>query len=900
MSVLNWAATKAIMGRQLGSYLANPLGYIFILMFVVVSAAFVFFPEEFYQRNIADFGQLYEIMPWLLVFLLPGLSMSAWSSERENGTEELLLTLPVSVFDAIFGKYLAIVSFYTVAMCFNFSLIIALEFLGEPDWGLLIANLLGWWLLGLAFAALSLAASTLVSLPVIAFVLGVIFCFITSIGLYLANWIEPFNRGVFSIGDAVIALAIVGGGIGFCIFNLSSRRWREVDTEKIIGGILSLVFGVILAFNVGGIADRYGSNIDISAEGLNSISDESISILADLDQPVTLSLFVSDELPDSLQLKAQEIRDIVAAVKGVMGDDLQVEWRYPKSPYDELGVMAQEDYGLSVRVIADETVAGRENVEVFLGAVISSGPHSQRVDYFDPGLSVEYELVRSMRTVNQEFTDGLPVLGVLATGVKMNGGFDLQARRNLPSWQIVDEWKKQYEVREVETGEPIPEEIEVLVAAVPSAMPEEDLQYLHDYIYAGRPCLLFIDPLPMVDPSLSPKMPPQQPNPMNPQQQPPPKANIQPLIDALGVQFQYGDVMWAQSNTSHRFQEVPPNIIWANRELGSFGTSELTEAIDSVLAIYPGAFYAEQGTGITAEPIVKLPNSVPWGKHDWSEHVQQSFFGMQMARPRRYIPHIDTREAMIVGHLTGKMRYQYGEPKPADDAEPEEGAEVPQGPFKDQLSEQSMNVILFADVDMASDTFFQFYRDTNQQFSEEELSELTGLRNVQLLGNCLDSLFGQRALNSIRTRRPQYRNLSSWEEVFIDTQKATAALVERAEDKAKAALDEVNKDFNDKLDEIRQRTDLDERSKSNLVAAEQKEGNRKIQLRTKEIDKIKNEAIGRAKAAQKAELQSFQAWVRARALGIPAIAIIILILGVYLARVVREKSDIPTSRKRSA
>jgi len=86
MSAVNLNVITAVARRQLGSFLANPLGYIFILAFVVVTAAATFVPDEFFRRNIADFGVIYEVMPWVLMVLLPALAMSAWSSEREHGT----------------------------------------------------------------------------------------------------------------------------------------------------------------------------------------------------------------------------------------------------------------------------------------------------------------------------------------------------------------------------------------------------------------------------------------------------------------------------------------------------------------------------------------------------------------------------------------------------------------------------------------------------------------------------------------------------------------------------------------------------------------------------------------------------------------------------------------------
>ena len=126
MMNLSCDAICAVWRRQLGALLLNPLGYVFILVFVVVSAAFLFIPDAFFSRNITDLGQLTDLMPWLLVVLLPSLGMSSWALERELGTEEQLLTLPLSVGDAIIGKWLGVISFYTLALACSLGNVVVL------------------------------------------------------------------------------------------------------------------------------------------------------------------------------------------------------------------------------------------------------------------------------------------------------------------------------------------------------------------------------------------------------------------------------------------------------------------------------------------------------------------------------------------------------------------------------------------------------------------------------------------------------------------------------------------------------------------------------------------------------------------------------------------------------
>ena len=162
--------------REFASYFATPIAYVFILIFLILSGVFTFYLGNFYERQQADLTPFFSFHPWLYLFLVPAVSMKLWSEERKSGTIELLMTLPLAKHDAIIGKFLAAWVFTGIALLLTFPLWITVNYLGDPDNGVVLASYLGSWLMAGGFLAIGSCASALSKSQVIAFIISAVVC----------------------------------------------------------------------------------------------------------------------------------------------------------------------------------------------------------------------------------------------------------------------------------------------------------------------------------------------------------------------------------------------------------------------------------------------------------------------------------------------------------------------------------------------------------------------------------------------------------------------------------------------------------------------------------------------------------------------------------------------------
>lgn len=162
--------------RELASYFATPVAYVFIVIFLILTGAFTFYLGGFYERGQADLQPFFAFHPWLYLVLIPAISMRLWAEERKSGSIELLLTLPITMLQAVLGKFLAAWCFAGIALLLTFPIWLSVNYLGDPDNGAILAGYLGSFLMAGGFLAIGACLSAATRNQVVAFVLTVVAC----------------------------------------------------------------------------------------------------------------------------------------------------------------------------------------------------------------------------------------------------------------------------------------------------------------------------------------------------------------------------------------------------------------------------------------------------------------------------------------------------------------------------------------------------------------------------------------------------------------------------------------------------------------------------------------------------------------------------------------------------
>jgi len=232
--------TWVIMKRELQSYFESPVAYVFLVVFLVLTGFLTFSWTQFFERQVADLEPFFFWLPIVFLLLVPAATMGLWAEERRTGTIELLLTMPITAWQAIVGKFLASWLFLALCLVLTFPMVITVNYLGSPDNGVIFTAYVGSWLMAGAYLAISCVTSALTRSQVVSFIISVMVCLFLILAGYppvinvleqfassrLADFVtsfsvmthfEGFQKGVLDSRDIIFFLSM----IGFSLFTTS-------------------------------------------------------------------------------------------------------------------------------------------------------------------------------------------------------------------------------------------------------------------------------------------------------------------------------------------------------------------------------------------------------------------------------------------------------------------------------------------------------------------------------------------------------------------------------------------------------------------------------------------------------------------------------------------------------
>lgn len=889
----------AIFKRNLNSYFSSPIGYVFICAFVLLCAFAAFWPNEFFTANLANLDQLNKALPWIMLVIIPAITMSVWADERRQGTDELLLTLPADDFQVVLGKYLSCLAIYAAALLFSFFNIFVLSQLGKPDVGLIVANYVGYFIVGAGMLALGMVASFLTSNLTVSFILAaalnapLVFAqyadaimprdwAIVVKSFSVAEQFRDFGRGVISLQSIIFFASLAAVSLYVCMILISRRHWagRRAGLPMQMHHVLRVLALLVIALGVNVAAAKYDARVDASSEKINSLSPQTTALLDKLEneRPVIIEAFISPEVPESYVQTRLNLLSMLEEVRARGGDRVILRINNTEKFSDE-AARAQDQFGITARAVESATRGTVKLDQIYLGAAFMCGLDKVVVPFFDRGVPAEYEVIRSIATVSQQERR---TIGAVNTDARLFGGLDFQSMGRRPAEQIVEELKKQYEVMQIDARAPITQKLDALLVVQPSTLPQKQLDNVIAAIRSGIPTAVFEDPFPSIDqdvaPTTQPRVAPGGNNPflqMN-RQPPEPKGNIQTLWSLLQVQFGDREIVWQNYNPYPKLSEIPRELVFIDEGSGAekpfSRESHVTERLQQVLFLFPGSIKPAPGATLTFTPLIATSRQT--GVVSFDEMIQRNFLGGGSLNPQRRFR--STGESYVIAaQITGTP------PAPAPPAGAAETAE-----------DKPINVVLVADIDALYSVFFAIRAGRNDPDQEIDLH----LDNVPFVLNTLDVLAGDERFVEIRSRRPVHRTLT-----------AVQRRTEQAQLHATDERDKFLKQFDDKraeeqqklqaqLEELKTRTDIDPKQMLTEVALMQKSGDERLQATVERLQRERDVAIDKIERKLALEIDTVQYRYKWVAILMPIVLPLVLAAIVYLRRRRMERVGVPAAR----
>lgn len=618
------------------------------------------------------------------------------------------------------------------------------------------------------------------------------------------------------------------------------------------------------------MAGRSGVRSDVTEEGLSRISAPTQQVIQEIDEerPVVVHAFVSKDVPREYVTVRSRLLNILRTMEAKGGPGLQVRIVEPE-PHSVAAEEALENYGIGPQQLVERTGGRVRAMDVYLGLALVSGPRTQVIPFLDRGLSVEYEVNRALRVVRQEERK---VVGILRTDATIMGNFDMQTRRRQPGWQIVEELRKQYDVRSLNPGSPIPDDVDVLIVPQLPSCTDAELAVIRSYVDAGRPALLTVDPAPLFDLRLTPSEP--KPAPPGQSHGSEPKGDYQGFLQQIGVEWPQEKIVYDIANPNPILGPTPKQIVFSTDPQGGevfSGVDPSVDGLTQVVTIFGGEISPAPGFEDAFTPL--LTTSTRAGTFQFDELYERNMlFGLAPRRMQGPGSPITGERHVLAARIASK-------------------AEGPEG-----ATAKPRDVVVFADLDAFGDVFFSMY-SRGGDIDGDGLDDVR-FDNVPFLLNLVDELAADDRFIELRRRRPAYRRLTKVDELTKLAREERQTLVEQANAKAEAELEAAKANLEKAVATIRERTDLDDTTKDVSLSSVEAAENRRLQAKTSEIEREKEREIQKIDNKHGREVDEIQNRLRLLAVLIPPLPALLLGGFIFGRKRRRERDAIPNRRRK--
>ena len=665
----------------------------------------------------------------------------------------------------------------------------------------------------------------------------------------LSEQFDNFGRGVISVAPIAFFTLVLAFGLYFCMVLIGRRHWSGGKDGNVmflhyLGRVLLLgliVFAVSYFFK-NNDRPRY----DATEGQVSSLSPTTTRLIRALEpeRPIVIDAYISSDIPEQYAKTKYDLVTLLKEFQAIASSQrvsLQVQINDNIEPFGEEARSAEKQYGIVPEIVRVRERGALKDQEVILGAAVRSGLSKVVIPFFESGIPVEYELVRSISTVAQPRR---AKLGIVNTDANFMGGFSMAGGgfRQIPKQPIVEELEKQYDVEAVDPSTPIaPDAYDVLFVVQPSSLSPQQLPNVVEAVRAGVPTAIFEDPMPAVYEGIPGTGEPKQPagNPMMGMGgAPQPKGDIQELWKVLGLDIptQFGmqginpDIVWQKYNPHPKLRYLMnANDAWLfileGQDEGEDYLSEnspISAGLRELMFLFAGAIRHEANRDDlkVTDLIMTREASGLIGYDDLSGQMRSSD---PSAAQLQVLQGEASGKQVVAVYVEGVSEDVAKSGAAEADTASEQTQAESELAAKSDASSKPIRAVYVADVDYMH-PFFSENRKRPEQFEEIDLR----VQNITFVLNIVDVLAGELDYPTIRSHEPQHITLSLFEdqaEVFrqeaFDKQREFQEEFNREKTQTEQEMEQKIAEYRDRLAKLDEAGATDQAKREERIRIQQ-------------------------------------------------------------------------------